>query len=35
MLAIVREDCRALSTEYKTDDIVMVYFNIGGKEYEN
>lgn len=35
MLAIVREDCRALSTEYKTDDIVMVYFNIGGKKYEN
>ena len=35
MLAIVREDCRALSTEYKTDNIVMVYFNIGGKKYEN
>ena len=35
MLAIVREDCRALSTEYKTDNIVMIYFNIGGKKYEN
>ena len=35
MLAIVREDCRALSTEYEKDDIIMVYFNIGGKKYEN
>lgn len=35
MLSIVREDCRALATEYETDDLIMVYFEIGGKRYEN
>ncbi len=28
MLAIVREDCRALATEYKKDTLIMIYFNI-------
>lgn len=32
MLAIVREDCRALSAEYNMDNLVMVYFEVGGKK---
>lgn len=32
MIAIIREDARALATEYNQDNMIMIYYELGGKK---